>query len=505
MYVMRRVLAFALLSALSSVAVPVATSAAGADAPAVAWADCGGGFQCATIGVPLDYDRPREQQISLAMIRLPAADQAHRLGTLFVNFGGPGGSGVDLLRQRSGWPWLFSAALKARFDLVSWDTRGVNHSTAARCFATLAEQQAFFGRQPAFPVGRVQERTYYADAAELGRRCRQRAGDLLDHLSTANTARDLDLMRRAVGDARLSYLGLSYGTHVGATYANLYPTNVRAMVLDGALDFIGNATGHGTDGTRLPIDTRQGVPRGIAETFQQFLTRCDTAGPDRCAFAGGAAGKFARLTATARQHPIRLDGQDWSYATIVGTVTGNLATPSAWASLADLLQRLHNSATARAAYTTVAEAYDNGAEAFYATNCVDSDVPHAPAIYSRLAITEEQRVPYFGPIGVFDYMPCAFWPARDTDRYTGPWDRWTSAPILVVNNRYDPFTPLHGAQDATSELARARLFIIEAAGHTGMYAPSTCGEHVKRTYLFTTDLPPAAITCTADNDPFPAS
>jgi pimeloyl-ACP methyl ester carboxylesterase len=499
-------LLLALLVGAAAVVVPGAVPAQ-AGGRTLAWAACDGGFQCATIGVPLDYDQPHGRQVTLAMIRLPATDPAHRVGTLFVNFGGPGGSGVDLLRQRSGWTWLFSPELKARFDLVSWDTRGVNHSTAARCFPTEAEQVTFFTRQPAFPVGAAEERTYYTDAAELGRRCQARAGDLLDHLSTANTARDMDLMRHAVGDHQLSYLGLSYGTYVGATYANLYPSKVRAMVLDGALDFIGNATGHGNDGSRLPIDTRQDVPRGAAETFQQFLARCDAAATPRCAFAGGAADKFARLTATARQHPVRLDGQDWTYASIVGTVNGNLARPTGWATLAILLQRLYDTANGTplrpAARAPHAEPYDNGAEAFYATNCADSDVPHNPAIYSQLATSEERRVPYFGPIGVFDYMPCAFWPTHDTDRYNGPWNQWTAAPILVVNNRYDPFTPLHGAQDATAELARAQLFTVDGAGHTGMYVPSTCGERIKRDYLITTTLPPAGVTCAADNDPFP--
>jgi pimeloyl-ACP methyl ester carboxylesterase len=129
-------------------------------------------------------------------------------------------------------------------------------------------------------------------------------------------------------------------------------------------------------------------------------------------------------------------------------------------------------------------------------------VPRSPDIYSRLAISEEQRVPYFGPIGVFDYMPCAFWPGRDTDRYTGPWNRWTSAPILVVNNRYDPSTPLAGARDATAELARGHLFVVEGAGHTGMYVPSTCAERVKRDYLFTGALPGPDVTCAADDNPF---
>lgn len=485
------------LLALAAETVPATTPA---------WSACDGAFQCATVSVPVDYDSPRGGQLSLALVKLPATDPAKRIGTLFVNFGGPGASGVDRLKLRSGWDYLFSPELKERFDLVSWDTRGVYHSTAVRCFETGAEQQAFFASQPYFPVGAEEEKAYNANAAELGRRCAEYNGDLINHLSTANTARDLNVLRRAVGDKKLSFLGLSYGTVVGATYANLFPGKVRALVLDGSLDFIGNATGHGDDGARLPLDTRQDVPRGMAETFTQFLTRCDAAG-EKCAFSGGARAKFDALMAVARQHPIDLAGQRWTYASIAGLVSDNLVTSDWWADLAVVLQQLHGAATGAPVARTVAvraarEEYNNRSEAFYATNCVDSDVPRSAEIYSALAVSEEQRVPYFGPIGVFDYQPCAFWPGRDTDRYTGPWNRWTAAPLLVVNNRYDPSTPLHGAADGAAELARGHLFVIEGAGHTGMYVPSACGERVKREYLFSGVLPGPGVTCAADNDPF---
>ncbi|WP_326557723.1 alpha/beta hydrolase [Micromonospora sp. NBC_01796] len=492
-------------------AAPAAAQRPGtATAPPVTWSDCDDGYQCATVAAPLDYDQPRGRQISLSLIKDPATDPANRIGTLFVNFGGPGASGVERLRARGRWEWLFSPELRARFDLVSWDTRGVGRSSAVRCFGTEAEQQEFFSTIPAFPVGASEERAFYAAAEDLGRRCRDRNGDLLDHLSSADTARDLDLLRRAVGDSHLNYFGLSYGTYVGATYANLFPDRVRALVLDGALDFIGNATGHGINGLTKPIDTRQDVPRGIAETFDQFLRRCAAAGAAKCAFAAGGdpRTKFAELTARARQRPVVVDGESWSYTSIISTVNDNLPRPLWWADLAVQLERLYNApqtATlgARAARPTPGEEYlANNTEAFYATNCADSIVPGNTAIYSRLGASEERRVPYFGPIGVFDYMPCAKWPARNTDRYLGPWDRWTAAPILVVNNRYDPSTPWHGARDATAELARGRLFTIEGAGHTGMFVPSTCGERVKREYLFTGALPAPGVVCAADDDPF---
>jgi len=498
----------ALLAVLILLAPLLVVAAPARAAAPLGWSDCSDGFQCANIAVPMDYDRPGGTQLSLAMIKLPATDQAHRLGTLFVNFGGPGASGIERLRARSGWDWLFSPELKARFDLVSWDTRGVFHSRpGARCFDTEAESDAFFNRQPSFPVGAAEEQAFYADNADLAQRCLAKNGDLLSHLSTANTARDLDVMRRAVGDQRLTYLGLSYGTNVGATYANLFPTKVRAMVLDGTLDFIGNATGHGNQGSTVPLDARQDVATGIAKTFGQFLARCDAAGSAHCAFAGDAAAKFATLAAAAKQHPITAGGQTWTYAGIIGTITSNMYHPLWWADLATQLQGIYAAVTGaptmRAATVPQQEEYNNLSEAYFATNCADSDVPTDPATYTRYGASEDQRVPYFGPMGVFDYMACAFWPAHDADRYTGPWNRWTSAPILVVNNRYDPATPLAGARDATAELGRAKLFVIEGAGHTGMYVPSTCGERVKRDYFISGTLPGPDVTCAADDNPFP--
>ena len=520
-YQVRKRTRWGLITAVVAVAIGAPVSAAipalagtadGSDAIAVAppaWTDCADGFQCASIKAPLDYDHPRGRQVDLAMIKLPATNPAGRIGSLFVNFGGPGASGIERLRARAGWAWLFSPQLRERFDLVSWDTRGVGRSTAVRCFDTQQEQQDYFNAIPYFPVGADEEHSFYATAADLAQRCRRLNGDLLDHVSTANTARDLNLMRRSVGDTQLSYLGESYGTHVGATYANLFPDKVRAMVLDGTLDFAGNANGHGVDGDRLPIDTRQDVPRGIADTFDQFLARCTAAGT-RCAFsAGDPRAKWAALTAAARQHPITVAGTTWTYAAIVGNVNDSLVRPEFWPDLASTLQAQYDARTgtaparvAAATHPTREKYLDNRSEAFFAINCVDSDVPHDTSVYSRLAVTEEQRVPYFGPIGVFDYMPCAFWQGHDRDRYVGPWNRRTAAPILVTNNRYDPSTPLKGAQDATNELARAGLFVIDGAGHTGMYVHSTCGERVKREYLFSAVLPGGGTTCAWDADPF---
>lgn len=475
-----------------------------AETPVLQWDQCADGFQCATARVPLDYHAPRGDQIDLAVIKLPASDPAARIGTLFVNFGGPGASGVDRLRERAHWPWLFSEELRARFDLVSWDPRSVARSATARCFPNTEEQLAFLGAFPDMPGDPAGEAEFFSHNREFADRCAQLAGPILHHASTANTARDMDLLRRAVGDAQLTYHGISYGTQLGAIYANMFPGRVRAMVFDGSLDFEGSANGHGTQGATVPIDMRQDVATGIAQTFDAFLRLCTEAGP-RCAFSSGdPALKWRVIAERARLAPILLDGQEWTYSAIVNAAA-DLSRSDTYPNLAALLQSLFDAgATLSGVVPIAAEAgyTGNRPEAYYTIQCSDSVVPTDLAVYSRAAESEDRRVPYFGRIGVFDMMACAFWQGRDADRYTGPWNRRTAAPILVLNSRFDPATPLAGAQAGAAQLAAAQVVVVEGAGHSSMYVPSTCAERVKRDYLFSGVLPAAGTGCGIDGNPF---
>ncbi|NEW50840.1 alpha/beta hydrolase [Nocardia cyriacigeorgica] len=478
--------------------------AEGARTPALHWADCAEGFQCSSAQVPLDYNQPGGEQIELAVIKLPASDPERRIGTLFVNFGGPGPSGVDRLRERGRWPWLFSEELRARFDVVSWDPRGVGQSAPVNCFANEDEQVGFLGSMPELPTSAGDEAEFFAWSKDFADRCRQHAGPILDHTSTADTARDLDLLRRAVGDEKLTYHGISYGTQVGAIYANMFPSRVRAMAFDGSMDFEGNVNGHGTQGATVPLDARQNVAAGIAATFDAFLRQCSEAGP-RCAFsAGDPKLTWIALAERARLAPIRLDGQAWTYASVVGAAA-SLSQSSNYPDLAVLLQRLFEAGTTVPGLLPVARdrSYSgNRTEAYHAIQCSDSAVPTDPGVYSGAAVAEDQRVPYFGRVAVFSSATCAFWQGRDADRYTGPWNRRTAAPILVLNTRYDPATPMAGAYAGAAQLADAQVVVIEGAGHSSMYVPSSCAEQVKRDYLFTGQLPPKNTGCSIDKSPF---
>lgn len=504
-----------------------------APAPDLHWTDCDSGFSCATARVPLDYAHPDARSIELSVIKLPASDPAHKIGTLFVNFGGPGRSGVARLRQRAQWPWLFSDALRARFDLVSWDTRGVANSAPVHCFPDATAQQLFFATYPPMPGTPGGEPAFFAAAKTLADACGQRAADLLPHMSTENTVRDLELLRRAVGDDKLTYHGISYGTYVGALYANMFPGRVRGLVLDGSMDFRGNALGADDADADRPVDTRQDVATSLASTFDAMLEACVAAGPE-CAFSeGDPREKWQRILERVRREPISWDGKRYDYGTVVATA-GELSNPAGWPTVAATLQQLYDLretpylptdvlaetaalvrqvadiGTGSAAIPglpaglggTGANTYDdNYTEAFHAVQCADSRVPRDERRYSALAVSEDQRVPVFGRLGVLTAMTCAYWPQTAVRPYSGPWNRKT-APILIINSRNDPATPLAGAAAGAAELADAHLLVVEGAGHSSMYVHSTCSEAAKREYLTAGTLPANGATCPVDGNPF---
>ena len=285
-----------------------------ARAAALAWSNCGEGFQCATARVPLDYRRPGGRKIKLRLARLPARDPARTIGSLFVNPGGPGGSGIDFLRD-AGKSDL--APLNARFDLVAWDPRGVGQSAGRVDCAVDQEKLGIYAQPFTRPgaVGRSAPATSNEALRAALRRRNSRSG-LLPHLHTANTARDLNRLRADVGDRKLSYLGFSYGTQIGATYATLFPGRVRALALDGAVDaegFVNN-----------PIRDTRRQTQAYEEALSRFFAACRTR-QDHCGL--GPTNPRAAYDALAEQldrqalpapdseHPAPVDGDDLRSAT----------------------------------------------------------------------------------------------------------------------------------------------------------------------------------------------
>lgn len=505
------------------------SGASGVLVPRLVWRACTGrgekGFQCARARVPLDYRHPRGATIELAVIRHRASDPARRLGTAFFNPGGPGASGVEDL------PPILSSlppVLVARFDWVSWDPRGVGASTAVQCFSSEAAEKRFAGRLGlpvlSFPVGKAQMKRWISRYRAFGARCARRNGRLLEHVSTADTARDMDLLRRAVGARRINYLGFSYGTFVGATYANLFPSRVRAMVLQSNINPKAWVEGAASNGGGRPLSTflRQRNDEGAAKTLRAFLDLCGRANRARCAFSAGSPArtraKFAALLSRLRKHP----PSGMSYAEFVATtVIGDLyVSTTGWSELAKTLQKLWAGGASRGSQAKTQEPSQaalsalgsppagaapahshrySGQEQLLAIVCADSPNPPARA-FPALDAFASRRSGVMGPPVVWGSEPCATWPAAvAADRYAGPWNHRTPNPVLVIGNTYDPGTPYQGAVAMAHELARARLLTVDGYGHG---APSPCKNRFITRYLLHLTLPPKGARCTQSPQPF---
>ena len=302
---------------------PVAADQVNAPIPTLTWAPCydGSRLECTHARVPLDYDHPLGPTTRLFLSRLKAhPEPGHTaIGTLFVNPGGPGGpsSSVTGIFAR-----LLGSSIHTHFDVIGIDPRGVGSSTAARCRIP-EHAPPYLSR--AFPMTADEVSRVLAFNAYERKACREGGNAILDHMTTADTARDMDLIRQAVGDDQLTYYGISYGTYLGATYARLFPTRVRALITDGVLDPVAWSTGrHGT-GTTVPFSTRLGSGHGAAEALVSAFGVCDHVGRHRCAFAGDALHKWRSMTNRLRVAPVKLsDGTRMHYADLVGGVLGGL-------------------------------------------------------------------------------------------------------------------------------------------------------------------------------------
>src|SRR3954452_21987221 len=441
-----------------------APGVADAAAPSkVGWSKCHadlGPFECGTVPVPLDYAQPNGGTISIALVRLPATDPARRIGSLFLNPGGPGGSGVDFTLFAG--PALFTPEVRARFDLVGFDPRGVLRSSALRCFGTPKQWEPFFAPF-AFPITAAEEATWIASDRYLDAACAQRGGSIAEHMATANVARDLDVLRQAVGDERLTYAGYSYGSYLGVTYANLFPDRVRALVADGVVDPIAWATGRGDEATRLPFAARLGSDRSAQATLGEFFRLCDAGGPS-CAFSGGAAARFAALAARLKAQPLDYPLPDGSivridYSLLIAVTFSTLYDSASWEDFAQLLadvehQALSTALVAKLQGLAVRPAliakrgfprYPNFVESTPAIACSDTDNPDGYGAWSRAASASDVNG-LFGRLWIWSFSSlCAEWPFADSSRYTGPFTAITSKPVLVVGTRFDPATPYAGA------------------------------------------------------------
>lgn len=496
----------------------VAGKATGGSAT-IGWSKCyakQGPFQCGSVQVPLDYDEPNGPTISLAVVRLPATDQAHRIGSLFLNPGGPGGSGV-VYTVLAG-PSLYTDEVRARFDLVGFDPRGVTSSTPLRCFGTDRQWGPYF-LPFAFPSNPAEVQMWMDADHFVDSACAQRGGRIADHMATADVARDMDVLRQAVGDSQLNYAGVSYGTMLGQTYANMFPSKIRAMIIDGVLDPIAWTTGSG-DGSTVPFSTRLHSDQGAQATLDEFFRLCDAGGPN-CAFAPDSKARFTALGDALKAHPVTVvfpDGStvELNYSNLVGATLGAMYDSSGWEDFAQALAEIEAQATPATlgirlqqfwhpvnSYITKRgfPHYFNALESFPGVACADSDNPHSYAAWSAAADAAEAQYGTFGRIWAWASSICADWPNGDADRYIGPWNHNTSNPVLVIGNQFDPATRYQGAVLASNLLPNSRLLTVHGWGHTSLFM-SQCADAVQTRYLVDLRLPPVGTVCEQDHVPF---
>ncbi|WP_051793731.1 alpha/beta hydrolase [Kibdelosporangium aridum] len=455
-------------------------------------------FNCATYAVPLDHDKPRKETISLALMRRAASNQQQRIGSLFLNPGGPGGSGWGLPLAGKA---IFQPEVLERFDLVGFDPRGVARSTPLRCFKTNEEANAVFAKAALVPVTKQQINDTVDAYAEYSDYCARNAGDLLEHMATKDVAQDLDLLRQAVGDKKLTYVGFSYGTLLGATYVNMFPRNSRAIILDGNVDPRLRLT------NGLQYDRERAI--GFEIALEAYLKRCDAEG-DKCAFSeGNPRAKFDEIRNHLRKEPITLpNGDVLTLDSFTGGVGGNLYSPAVLKALAVALQEvynvLHPSGSAQLAtadlsvltkpskvgkYDAPADTPYTSDDSYQAVNCSDKPFPRHPQLIPLLADVWERESPTFGRYQIFsDPLACATWPAKHPDPYRGPWGRKTENPVLVIGNYYDPATQYEFAKRMSRQLGNSVLLSVDAFGHC-ILGDSLGVDKAAANYLITLQAP----------------
>ncbi|MFD1660550.1 alpha/beta hydrolase [Streptomyces caeni] len=440
----------------------------------------GAGWRCATLKVPLDWSKPDGRTIGLALIRSKATG-GRRIGSLLFNFGGPGGSGVSMMPSYEG----TVAKLHERYDLVSWDPRGVGASEGVRCRSDKAIQAA--EDIDATPDDTTEEKAYFDDAVAFGQGCAKAAGKLISHVSTTDTARDMDLMRQVLGDDTMHYFGISYGTELGGVYAHLFPKNVGRLVLDAVVDPTADSVGHAKNqarGFQRALDdylksTGQDPERG-SQKIADLLKRIDTKPLPT------SSGR--KLTQT-----LALTGIVLPLYSKAGWPTLTSALEEAEAGDGSLLLRLadgYNERDASGRYGTTTHAQR-------VISCLDDRQRPTPEEMKKLLPEFKTISPVFGDFLGWDAAGwCHNWPVAgqfDHPEVSAP----GAAPVLVVGNTGDPATPYEGARKMADGLGKGVGVELtwKGEGHGAYGSGSDCVDSTVDAYLLKGTVPKDGKVC----------
>lgn len=458
---------------------------------ALAWAPCSRGLSCAWLTVPLDYSAPTGTAIRIRVARYHATGSpAQRQGSLIINPGGPGGSGVDFTSYVAEY---VAPAVAAEFDIVGFDPRGVAQSAPITCLT--GRQTSVWLATDGSPSTRAQERTLMRRAAQVARGCLSKSPTLARHVGTENTVRDMDILRQALGDARLNWLGFSYGTFLGTRYAEVFPDRVGRMVLDGALDPSLGA-----------MEISEGQSRGFQRALKRFAADC--AKRSSCPYRGSAQAVLRGinvLLAGLDRSPMPTDrGRPLNQAEAITAVFYPMYTTLLWPALRRALAQaeqgdgsgmlaISDMASDRTGPDTFGS---NMTSAFYAISCWDLPAPPGSAGLRAAAAawSKGADVPELAKAMAWGNAPCTTWFGH-SPRTPAPAATTTVAPILVVGTTYDPATPYWWSQALSRQLSTSTLLTYDGDGHTAYGGGSPCVDRAIDAYLLDGTMPARGTVC----------
>jgi pimeloyl-ACP methyl ester carboxylesterase len=465
-----------------------ATDAGGAPAVTLSWKSCGSdqpGFQCATLTVPVDYAKPAGATLDLALARKKAAQSANRIGSLLVNPGGPGASGIDFAVSLSS---KLPSELSERFDLVGFDPRGIGKSSPVSCIDDATKDRvSALDSDPDTPAA---EQANVTAQKAIAAGCVKKVGDALTHFGTADAARDMDRIRAALGDAKLTYAGFSYGTQLGAAYATLFPDKVRALYLDGAVD--------------PNIDLRKGNEEqaaGFQLAFGNFAKACVAA--TTCPAKPDPQALYARLKARSQAAPIPVktagERRSLTESLLETGAVAALYDQDSWPQLADgLAQADKGDGSLLLRFADLYNdrdrngKYSNQIEANLAVNCADETERPSLDDGRSFAAALHARYPFIGATLGWSLLGCTGWPTSPTP--LPKLGSSSSPPLLIVGTTGDPATPVQGAANMAAIFSGSVSVVWQGEGHTA-FGKSDCVDAAAISYLVDLKLPAKGTTC----------
>ena len=517
--------------------------------PALDWHKCDNeedseeGLDCAELIVPLDYNDFNAGIVTLPVTRHRATDENARIGSLFTNPGGPANPATS---ETASYATDLGQEVQEKFDVIGIAPRGIEGDEKAEC--TLESDAIPHTDEAVFPLTDQEIQQHFAKDQAIQTAC-SNGPRILAHMSTADVARDMDQARKAVGDEKITYYGISYGTYLGATYAALFPQNMRALVVDGVVDPVGWATGLSKEQSAIePVDERLSSGVGAQETLNAAISECEKMGLEGCSASSTIREDWNQLSELLQATSVRLpDGSLLRYDSLVSDVMGAMYSPTtipkALEAISDIAADLVDEqeipeVTERPENTTIrdlgtdrtvaamenltalsegddgenpaevndllqtsdsAQTFDVG---YPGVLCGESTNPTSDEAFVEADNRAIKTAPGFGQLWNWQSSVCTHWPVSSVGAYKGPFDIPTSVPVLIIGNEHDPATPYAGAVAYHEVLPTSRLVTVEGAFGHGALGISTCVDDIRTDYLVRGEVPKQDRVCTPDQELF---